>query len=71
MQGCESHKKFAFFGMLSPLKIITFVYNKLQNSYEAYLKANEMLFSEIHSDTVVLVSDMPQNIILGQPWDRL
>jgi hypothetical protein len=49
--------------MLPPLKmIITFVLYKLQSSYGACLKANEMLFSEIynsHSDSTVLVSMSP------------
>jgi hypothetical protein len=49
--------------MPPPLKIIiTFVPYKLQSSYGASLKANEMLFSEIynsHSDRVVLVPLSP------------
>jgi hypothetical protein len=48
VQGCKNHKKISFFGMPPPLKIIiTFVPYKLQSLYQACLKANEMLFSEI------------------------
>jgi hypothetical protein len=55
--------KITFFGMPPPLKIIiTFVPCKLQSTYGASLKANEILFSEIynsHLDRVVLVSLSP------------
>jgi hypothetical protein len=63
VQGFQNHKKFVFFGMPPPLKIIiTFVPYKLRSSYGACLKANEVLFSEIYnslSDRVILVSVSP------------